>query len=339
MNKKALIPLLIILLGGGWLFFQWWSIWRFEVSTDDAYVQSDIVPVAARVGGYAIELAVGDNQAVKKGDLLLRIDDRDYRAKADMASAQVELRRAATGNLDARIAQQEAVIRQTEAEIGAASAELSRSRKELTRTEELVRNSNASRQRQDLTQADAAKASSNLVRTQAQAEAARRMLAVLRSEREQNAALLHQAEASLTVAEIDLAETVLRAPADGVIGNRAIRQGQLVRPGAQLLALVPLDHVWVEANFKETQLVRMKAGQKVEVTLDGLPGKKFSGKVQSMAPASGAKFSLLPPENATGNFTKIVQRIPVRIAIELPPEMMGRVRPGMSVVVVVDIRE
>ncbi len=338
MKKKALIPLSIILLGGGWLFFQWWSLWRFEVATDDAYAQSDIVPVAARVGGYVVELAVQDNQAVKKGDLLLRIDDRDYQAKADVARAQVELRRAATANLDARIAQQESVIRQAEAEIGAASAELSRSRKELSRTEELVRDSVASRQRQDLTQADAAKAASGVARTQAQAEAARRMLAVLKSEQDQNAALLRQAEASLAIAEIELAETIIKAPANGVIGNRAIRQGQLVRPGAQLLALVPLDHVWVEANFKETQLAHMKVGQKALITVDGLPGQKFSGQVESMSPASGAKFSLLPPENATGNFTKIVQRIPVRLAIDLPPEAKGRVRPGMSVVATVNIR-
>ncbi len=297
LNKKALIPLSIILLGGGWLFFQWWSLWRFEISTD-----------------------------------------RDYQAKADVARAQVELRRAATANLEARIAQQEAVIRQTEAEIGAASAELSRSRKELSRTEELVRDSVASRQRQDLTQADAAKAASGVARTQAQAEAARRMLMVLKSEQDQNAALLRQAEASLNLAELDLAETILRAPTDGVIGNRAIRQGQLVRPGAQLLALVPLDHVWIEANFKETQLARMKMGQKALITVDGLPGEKFAGKVASIAPASGAKFSLLPPENATGNFTKIVQRIPVRLSIEIPADLKGRVRPGMSVVATVDIR-
>ncbi len=327
------------LLVGGWAGSRWFSEWRWIESTDDAYVDGDITAVLPKVAGYVVELRAEDNRPVAKGEILLRIDDRDYRAKVDEAGGQVAARLAQLEQIDERRAVQDSVIAQSGASIVAARAEVVRAKADHERTTRLVREDYVSRQRFDVTKADAAKAEAGLTGSGAQLQAARRQIAVLASERTMALAQLEQAKAALALAQTDLEATVIRAPVDGVIGNRAVRDGQYVRPGQTLLAVVPLASVWIDANFKETQLTRMKPDQKVEIAVDAYPGQTIDGRLDSFAPASGAKFSLLPPENATGNFTKVVQRVPVRIRVAQDNPLAGRLRPGLSVVVRVDTRE
>jgi len=318
--------------------YQWATDWRWLEHTDDAYLHSDITPISPKVGGHIAAVEVTDNQAVHKGDVLVRIDDRDYRAKVDEIRALVAAREAAIVNLDARRDLQQSTISAADAQIGSASAELTRSRADLVRSEELVRESVVSRQRLDTTQADASKAGAGVRTAHANAEATRRQLAVLDSERQMSQAQLDQARAQLAAAELDLDHTVVISPVDGVVGNRGAQLGAFVRPGAPLLSVVPMDQVWVDANFKETQIDQMKVGQPVVVKIDAFPGHNLSGRVDSFAPASGAKFSLLPPDNATGNFTKVVQRIPVKIIVDRDNPLAGRLRPGMSAEVTVDTK-
>ena len=339
MKKPALVVILALALtGGGWAGWRWFADWRWVESTDDAYVEGDITPIAPKVAGYVVDLGVGDNQRVAAGDVLLRIDDRDYKARVDSARADLAARVAALGQIEQKIAVQEAVIAQSGAGIAAARAEVERARADHERTSRLVREAFVSRQRFDATRADAAKAEAGLAGSGAQAQVARRQLAVLVSERAVALAQRDQAQAALDLALVDLEATVIRAPADGVVGNRAAREGQYVRPGQTLMAVVPLDSVWVDANFKETQLGRIRPGQVARVRVDAFPGVTLEGRVDSFAPASGARFSLLPPENATGNFTKVVQRVPVRIRLPAGHPLAGALRPGLSVIAEVETK-
>lgn len=337
--KKRIVPFLVLAAAlsgasaGGWY---WWTTGRFRQTTDNAYVHADIVRIAPKVAGYVKEVAVGDNQSVNAGDLLVRLEDRDYRARLAEAEAAVAAQRAAIVNLESRLALQQSLIAQASADIGAAEAEAVRSSRDLARTRDLVKDDFVSRQRYDGSVADTGKANAALQRAKAALEAAKRQLDVIETERAQTQALLHRSEAARELARSALDDTEIRAPAAGVIGNRAVRTGEYVQPGSLLMALVQLPQVWIEANFKETQVGALTAGQTAEVTVDALPGQALKGKVDSLAPASGAQFSLLPPENASGNFTKIVQRIPVRIALDPDDAAVRNLRPGMSVVVKVD---
>lgn len=337
--KKRLVPLVLLAAAlsgasaGGWY---WWTTGRFRQTTDNAYVHADIVRIAPKVAGYVKEVAVGDNQSVAAGDLLVRLDDRDYRARLAEAEAAVAAQGAAIANIDSRLDLQQSLIAQASADIGAAEAEALRSSRDLARTRDLVKDDFVSRQRYDGSVADTGKANAALQRTRAALEAARRQLAVIETEKAQARALLHQAEAALDLARSALEDTEIRAPATGVVGNRGVRVGEYVQPGSLLMALVQLPQVWVEANFKETQVGALTAGQAAEIVVDALPGQILQGRIDSLAPASGAQFSLLPPENASGNFTKIVQRIPVRIALDPDDGAVRNLRPGMSVVVRVD---
>lgn len=340
MKKPILMVLAVIAVaGGGWAASRWAAEWRWMESTDDAYVDGNITAILPKVSGYVVDLRGGDNQPVTKGDILLRIDDRDYRAKVDEARAQVAARMAQLIQIEDRNAVQSALIAQSGASISAAQADVVRANADYQRNQRLVKEDFVSRQRFDLTVADAAKARAGLTGSGAGLQAAQRQLAVLASERVMIQAQMEQAKAALTLAETDLEATVIRAPADGVIGNRAVRDGQYVRPGQMLMAVVPLGRVWIDANFKETQLVRMKPGQKVEIKVDAFPDRVIEGHLDSFAPATGSKFSLLPAENATGNFTKVVQRVPVRIHPDDGHALQGVLRPGLSVVVKVDTRD
>ncbi|EME71193.1 multidrug resistance efflux pump [Paramagnetospirillum caucaseum] len=340
MKKPILLAVILAATAaGGWSALRWSQDWRWMESTDDAYVDGDITAISPKVAGHVVELAARDNRPVAKGEVLLRIDDRDYRARADEAAGQVKARLAQLVQIDDRTAVQEAVIAQSGASISAARAEMVRAKADYERSRRLVREDYVSRQRFDISQADAARAEAGLSGSGAGLQASRRQLSVLASERNVALAQLEQARATLIVAETELEATILRAPVDGVIGNRAVRDGQYVRPGQTLLAVVPLGDVWIDANFKETQIGRMKAGNRVEIRVDAFPGTVIGGRVDSFAPASGAKFSLLPPENATGNFTKVVQRIPVRIRVDEGHPLAGQLRPGLSVVVKVDTRD
>ena len=332
-----LVPLLVLALGayGGW---QWWHVWRFAQSTDDAYVQSDISLISPKIEGYIKEVRVQDNEQVKAGQTLFAIDDSDFSAKVAQAAAAVGSEEAMVATFATRHDFQDAMINQASAEVDAAQAELDRAQLDQKRYVSLVTTENATRQRFETAEADARKASAAHLKAQAALVAAKQQLAVLDSQKREEEARLLQARATLRLAQNDLDNTVIRAPVAGIAGNRAGQMGQYVKPGTQLLSLVPLPRVYVTANFKETQLTLMRPGQPAQVSVDAYPDQVIEGRVESFAPASGAEFSLLPPDNATGNFTKIVQRVPVRIALPENGPLSMLLRPGLSVTVSIDTR-
>ena len=324
----------LALLGAASAGWSWWTEGRFLETTDDAYVLADIAPIGAKVPGYVRELPVDNNRPVKAGDVLAVLDDSDYRARADQAAAGVAAQRAALLSNDARILWQRSVIEQARSGVVAAEAELRRATLELGRSDTLASRAWATQQRLESATADRGKAAASLSHAKAALTAETDQLGVIQAQRHELEAALAQAEAQLALARDDLGHTVIRAPIDGVVGNRMVQLGVLARPGVQLMVVVPLGALYVDANFKETQLRHMRPGQVARVGVDAFPDLDLVGRVGSFAPASGSRFSLLPPENATGNFTKIVQRVPVRIL--LPPST--GLRPGLSVVVSVDTR-
>jgi len=326
------------LAGAGYGGVHWWAEGRFVESTDNAYVQSDITVVSPKVAGYVREVRVAENQKVAAGDVLVWLDDADYRARVHEAEATVEGQRAAQQSNAQKQVLQRSIIAQSEATLASAEAERQRAAHEFNRTRALASNDWASRQKLDGAEADLRKADAAVVKARAELAAARDQIRVIEAADAEIAARLHQAEATLEAARNDLENTAIRAAVDGVVGNRGVQVGQYARPGVQLLSLVPLPDVYVVANFKETQLARMRPGQMVSLSVDAFPGQTLAGKVESFAPASGSKFSLLPPENATGNFTKVVQRVPVRIALSRDNPLAGLLRPGLSVVAEVDTR-
>jgi membrane fusion protein (multidrug efflux system) len=332
----AFTILALALLGaGGW---RWWMVWRFLQSTDDAYVESDTTIISPKVAGYLAEVRVENNAAVKKGEVLFVIDDRDYRAKFAQAEAQLAQAQAVIATDDSRLELQQAVIAEAAATVKSSEADLVQRKADYLRYRALVATDFASRQRFEAARSDESKAVAALAKAQAALAAEEARLTVLQSQRREAAAALEAARAALRLARDDLDYTVIRAPISGVAGNRVGQIGQYVVPGTQLLSLVPLPRVYVTANFKETQLTRMRPGQKATVTVDAYPDEPLEGRVASFAPASGAEFSLLPPDNATGNFTKIVQRVPVRIALPAEGPLARLLRPGLSVEVTVDTR-
>jgi membrane fusion protein (multidrug efflux system) len=321
----------------GYFGREYWSVWRFMVSTDDAYVKADYTTVAPKVAGYLSDVLVQDNQTVQAGQVLARIDDRDLRAALDQAKAEVATSEAVVRNLDARISLQEAEIVQARAAIEASQARLDFARSDAERYRALVPTGAGTVQRAQQTQAARDEAAARLQHDQAALLAAQRQVPVLVTLREQALAQQQRSEAIARQAELNLSYTAIVSAVDGTVGARSLRVGQYVSPGTQLMAVVPLHAAYVVANYKETQLPHVQAGQKVSIAVDGLQGMTLQGHVDSLSPASGQEFALLPPDNATGNFTKIVQRIPVRITID-DPEAAGLLRAGMSVVPSIDTR-
>ena len=309
----------------------WWTIGRFVEDTDDAYVGGDVTVIASKVAGYVQTVNVADNQVVHRGDLLVKIDDRDYRAAVAKADAAVAAARALLVNLDATGQLQRSVIAQANAGVAAADAESTRARLDDSRYQDLASRSAVSLESAQRAQAVAQTAQAGKDRAAAAQQGAQRQLDVIASQRQQARAALAQAEAELDAARLNLSYTELRAPVDGVIGNRRARAGAYATSASQLLVVVPSHGLWIDANFKEDQLERLRVGQSVEVHADVEPGRAFKGHVVSLAPATGAQFSVLPPENATGNFTKIVQRVPVRIALDGKDGDLDLLRPGLSV--------
>ncbi|WP_395682142.1 HlyD family secretion protein [Inquilinus sp.] len=330
---------LALVLGGGWYGHNWWTVGRFFESTDDAYVGGNITVIAPKVAGFIATLAVTDNQPVHAGDLLVRLDDRDYRAALAKAEAAVAQQNATLANLDATYRLQQAVIAQAQAGIAASDAEITRTRDDQARYQQLSARSWASVQTFQKADADYKSAVADGQKAQATVDAAQRQLDVIDTQKQQARAALAAAVADRDTAQLNLGYTEIRAPIDGTIGNRAAQEGAYATIGSQLLSIVPATGLWVDANFKETQLATMRAGQAATVAADVLPGEVFHGHVASLAPATGAQFSVLPPENATGNFTKIVQRVPVRILLDGDASELGRLRPGLSVTADVDQRE
>lgn len=339
-KKPVLMGLLaVLLLGAGGGGFYWWTEGRFLETTDNAYVQGELTPISAKVSGYIAEVLVADNQKVEEGTVLVRIDDQDFRAKVAEAEATVATAEAALSHLGARINQARAVVHQAQADITAFDAERNRAERDYARTSTLVAEGHVSRAKLDSVTADRDKTQAQTDRARAGLEAARRQVSVLEAERETLKAQIEHAQAQRHLAQIDLDNTIITAPISGTVGNRAARQGQYLRPGLQLLTLVPLERVWIDANFKETQLSHMRPGQKASIRVDAYPDAKITGRIESFSPASGARFSLLPAENASGNFVKIVQRVPVRIRLDDNQPLAGMLRPGMSTVITVDVRD
>jgi membrane fusion protein (multidrug efflux system) len=337
MRKRLLLVLPVLavaLIGAG--FWYWWTDWRFLESTDDAYVASDVSVISPKIAGYIKEVRVADNERVKAGQVLFVIDDSDYAARVAQAEAAVAAEEAAITTDESRLDLQRATIEQAKADVAAAEAELVRAKDDYQRYAKLLASDYASRQRFETARADSQKAAAALQQKRAALVAALGQLRVLRAERDEEKAKRAQAKANLDLARNNLANTVIRAPVAGVAGNRAGQIGQYVQPGTQLLSLVPLPRVYVTANFKETQLTWMRPGEPAEVAVDAYPDHVLKGCIESFAPGSGAQFSLLPPDNATGNFTKIVQRVPVRIALPANGPLARLLRPGLSVTVTVD---
>jgi membrane fusion protein, multidrug efflux system len=329
---------LLALGAGGWYGHYWWTTGRYLVATDDAYVGARNATLSAKITGYVSEVAVDDNAHVREGDVIACIDDGDYQLAAQTARDNIATQQATVERIGKQVAAQEAAVDQAKAQLASAQAGATRAVLELKRQQELAARDYASRQTLEQAQASRDQANAAVQASQAALEAAQANVDVLKAQQVEATGTLRQFQTVLAKAERDLSFTVIRAPFYGVIGNRAIQVSDLVQPGTRLASLVPLDAVYVDANFKETQLADLHPGQPVSIAVDAYSQRKLDGRVVSVAPASGSVFSLLPPDNATGNFTKIVQRVPVRIAV--PPAVAGQgvLRPGMSVVVRVDTR-
>jgi membrane fusion protein (multidrug efflux system) len=319
-----------VLAGGSWLGWNYWTVGRFLVSTDDAYVQADNTTIAPRISGYLSEVLVGDNERTAAGQVLARIDDRDFKVALDQARADVAAAQAAIASKQAQLDVQQAIIEAAQATVAVDAANKMFASEEHKRYADLaatgygsVQNAQAARSRND-------GAGAAIRRDEANLASAIKNVDLLRAELAQAVAAAERAAALQRQAELNLSYTTITSPIAGVVGNRTLRTGQYVSAGAQLMALVPISGAYVVANYKETQLTHVERGQAVTIQVDTYPGQTVLGHVDSVAPASGQEFALLPPDNATGNFTKVVQRIPVKIAIDggSPVEL----RPGMSVI-------
>jgi membrane fusion protein (multidrug efflux system) len=327
--KRKLIGLLLCLgavvaaAAGAWA----WS--SGDTFTDNAYVRGDVTSLAPKVAGYVRAVEVEDNETVQAGDVLFRIEDREYRARLAQAVANVEAAKARLTNVDAETRLQHVLIQQAEAQRRAAAAELDLATKASDRRRSLIRTNAVSQAQLDESEAARSRADAGVAAAAATVEAQQQRITVLAAQREAAVAAVAQAQAARDLAQIDLADTVVRAPVNGVVGNRQVRVGRLVTPGASLLDIVPVQDVWVVANFKETQVEHIRLGQRARITIDGYPGTAIDGVVDSFAPGSGSAFSLLPADNATGNFVRVVQRVPVKVRFTGNP-LPGRIVPGLS---------
>jgi membrane fusion protein, multidrug efflux system len=319
-----------LLAAGTWYGWEYWTVGRFLVSTDDAYVKADNTTIAPKVSGYLTVVLVGDNEQIKAGQVLARIDPRDFQVALDQAKADVAAANATVASKQALLEIQEGVIAAAKATVDVDNAAKTFSRQENKRYTDLAATGFGSVQNAQNAQARDAGADAAIQRDTANLASALKQVDLLKAELGQAEAASARATALQRQAELNLGYTTITAPIDGVVGNRTLRTGQFVQAGTQLMSLVPASGAYVIANFKETQLTDVHAGQSVDIAVDMFPGKTVHGHVDSLAPASGQEFALLPPDNATGNFTKVVQRIPVKIALEggAPIEL----RPGMSVI-------
>ncbi|HEY1798341.1 MAG TPA: HlyD family secretion protein [Stellaceae bacterium] len=316
------------------LFTTQWNRWVGSATreeTDDAYVRGDVTPLSAQIDGLVSHVAVDDFQYVKAGDLLVQIDDTDYRARVAQAEADLAGAEAAIQNIKAHKDAQKAQVADAEASLSATAADAERTRLEANRQRALYATTYGTPQRVEQADADAKRFAATLAGRQAEVDAQRRQLAVLDTQESELRAAAKAKAASLDLAKINLSYTRITAPVSGVVSERGVRDGQYAHAGTQVISVVPLDNVWVVANFKETQLTHVIVGQGAEIRVDTYPGAVVRAKVEAIAPASGSQFSLLPPDNATGNFTKVVQRIPVKLSLKPGNPLAGKLRPGMSV--------
>ena len=368
MSKKSLIiPLVVLLVAAGLLFgiaghFTGWQGNRPEQETDDAYLRADMTPLSTRISGTIRKVNVSDYQSVKSGQVLIELDDEDYRAalnqaQAALAASEASLadnqaaKRIQDAQIDAAkagISQADAAINAAKAGIASVSSERERALSELRRQQALFDSKAATHQQLeaataqqgqlsglvDARQADLARAEGALAASQSQLETSRRQREALNTKDAVYKADIEAKKAAIVVAQVNLAYTRIAAPADGTVGERHALAGQLIAPGTQVIDLVQSE-VWVQANFKETQLTHMRVGDSADIRVDTFPNRTFRGKVEQLSPASGSQFALLPPDNATGNFTKVVQRVPVKVAFAAGQPNLDRLRPGFSAVVTV----
>lgn len=332
--KRRILPAFALLaaIGGAYYGHYWWTEGRYIVSTDDAYLKADTSAIAAKVAGYITAVPITDNETVKQGDVLATIDDRDYAIAVESARNKLATQDATIARLKEQANAQKAVIEQAKAQVASAKANEVRTQADFERADALARKEFGSLKTLDQARADRDQARAAVQSAQAALLSAEANLGVLDAQVKEAQSVRAELQTSLDKANLDLSFTTVKAPFNGTVGNKAVQVGQYVQPGTRLLALVPLDTVYVEANYKETQLDGIDPGQRADISVDAAGGREFHGVVESIAPASGSQFSLLPPENATGNFTKIVQRVPVRIKVSGEAVREGVLRPGLSVV-------
>jgi membrane fusion protein (multidrug efflux system) len=320
----------LLLAGAAWGGQYYWTVGRFLVSTDDAYVKADNTTIAPKVSGYLTEVLVGDNERVKAGQVLARIDDRDFKVALDQSKADVAAAEAAITSKNAQLDVQQTVIAAAKATIDVDTATRTFAGQENKRYTDLAATGYGSVQNAQQAQSRNAGAEAAILRDTANLASAEKQVELLKAEIVQATATAARASAVQRQAELNLSYTTIISPIDGVVGNRTLRVGQFVQAGTQLMSLVPASGAYIVANYKETQLTDVRQGQAVDIEIDMFPGKVVHGHVDSLAPASGQEFALLPPDNATGNFTKVVQRIPVKITIDRNSSV--DLRPGMSVI-------
>ncbi len=338
-RRHGLVALGVLAAAGIlWYGWNWWEVGRFIETTDDAYVGGNVTTLSPHVAGFVSQILVRDNQFVGAGQLLVTLDDRDYKAALAHAEAVVQHEAAALANLQAKYALQQSLIGEAKADLAAKEATAGFAREDDLRYHALAVSTFGSMQTYQKAFAEDQKAAAAVRSGAASLDAAKQQLAVLDTEIAETRAGLAEAQADRRTAELDLGYTRIRAPIDGYVGDRGAQIGAYTTIGTPLLAIVPAHGLWVDANFKEDQLADMRPGQPASIVADVLPGRTLTGRVLSMAPATGAVFSVIPPENATGNFTKIVQRVPVRIAVEDGAGTLGLLRPGLSTTIGVDTR-
>jgi membrane fusion protein, multidrug efflux system len=316
----------------------WWQVGRFIQSTDDAYLQADSVTVAPKVSGYVTDVYVGDNAAVKAGDPLVRLDGRQYQAALDQAMATVDARKADIQRAQAGIEQQQAAIEQARAQLQVAQVSARHAQDEVRRYGPLAKTGAESGDQMSVLVSNRDQAQATVTADKAGLDQAQSKVADLDAQIAQAHAQMEAAQASAKQSQLDLQDTLIRSSLAGRVGDRTVRVGQYAQPGTRLMTVVPVQSIYLTANFKETQIGRMRAGQSAKIHVDALPDGDLHGVVDSFAPGTGSQFALLPPENATGNFTKIVQRVPVRIRVDADVQTLKKLMPGLSVTVDVDTR-
>ena len=338
--KQAALGLAVIagIFAGADYGRYYWTTGRYLVSTDDAYVDAHSALIAPKVAGYISDVLVNDNQTVKAGQVIARIDPRDYQTALDQARANVTAAQANIDTLTEQVGQQTLTIEQAKQAAVSDRAALTFAQQNAQRYAQLARDGFGTVQQAQQTQSDSLQKQATLERDTAGIASARKQISVLQAQLDQARATLAQRQANARQAELNLGYTTIAAPFDGTVGARTVQVGQYVQPGTQLMAVVPMHAVYITANYMETQLTNVRAGQPVTINVDTYSGTVVLGRVESVSPASGQQFALLPPDNATGNFTKIVQRIPVKIELDMNDPLAGQLRPGMSVEPTIDTK-
>ena len=339
LKRRLSIFLLLVLLVAGGLFAHWFFKGRFFESTDNAYVQGEITRVSSQLGARVEQVLVRDNQHVEKGQLLVRLEGDDFQLAIERAQAALATREAERLQAQSKLTQQASLIAASEAQVASSQASLGRSQIDLSRAQTLRKPGYVSEERVTTLSADNHIARSQVAKAQADAQGQRQQVNALNAEIKRLDAQIANARADLAQAELNLTRSEIHSPISGLIGQRAARNGQYVQAGAYLLSIVPDQDIWIQANFKETQIGHMQPGQQAELIFDAYGDTPIQARVDSLFAASGAQFSLLPPDNATGNFTKVVQRIPVKLTVDANNPLKGKIRPGMSVTVKVNIHD